>query len=161
MFKKILVPLDGSDLAAKIIPQVETLAKQTNAQVTLFSVGSSNICRIGGAAAEGVGAAAPCPEIPLASHLEQVTGKLKAAGIDANWVYKEGDPAREIVAYAEANQVDLIALGSHGAGAVAWVLGSVAKRVIDQATVSVLLLRVVEIKPPTLKSELFYSTQTP
>ena len=160
MFNKILVPLDGSDLAASIIPQVEMLAKHTNAQVTLLSVGSSNICRVGGAAATET-AAAPCPEVPLANHLEQVTGKLKAAGIEANWVYKEGQPAREIVAYADANQIDLIAIASHGAGAVAWVLGSVAKRVIDHATVSVLLLRVAAVEPPTLKSEMFYSLQTP
>ena len=39
MFKKILVPLDGSDLAAKILPQVEELAKHTKAQVTLLSRG--------------------------------------------------------------------------------------------------------------------------
>ena len=90
MFKKILVPLDGSDLAAKILPQVEELAKHTNAQVTLLSVGSSNICPIGKTAAKGAGEAAPCPETPLADHLEQITGKLRAAGIEANWVYKEG-----------------------------------------------------------------------
>jgi nucleotide-binding universal stress UspA family protein len=156
MFKKILVPLDGSDLAAKIIPQVETLAKKTNAQVTLLSVGSSNVC------ATGAAAAAPCPETPLANYLEQITSKLKAAGLEANWVYKlASHPAQEIVAYADANQVDLIALASHGAGEIAWVLGSVAKRVIDHATVSVLLLRVAEIEPPTLKSEMFYSMQTP
>lgn len=160
MFKKILVPLDGSDLAAKIIPQVETLAKHTNAQVTLLSVGSSNICGFG--AAKGAEAASPCPETPLANHLEQATAKLKAAGIEANWVYKLGrHPAQEIVAYADENQVDLIALASHGAGEVAWILGSVAKRIMDHATVSVLLLRVAEIEPPTLKSEMFYSLQTP
>jgi nucleotide-binding universal stress UspA family protein len=157
MFKKILVPLDGSDLAAKIIPQVLTLAKHANAQVTLLSVGSSNICAIGGAAAKDA-----CPETPLANHLEQVTAKLKAAGLEASWVYKLGrHPAQEIVAYADENQVDLIALASHGAGEVAWVVGSVAKRVMDHATVSVLLLRVAEIEPPTLKSEMFYSLQTP
>lgn len=160
MFKKILVPLDGSDLAAKIIPQVKTLAKQTNAQVTLLSVGSSNICAIG--PAKGGEAEAPCPETPLANHLESITGKLKGAGIEANWVYRLGrHPAQEIVAYADENQFDLIALASHGAGEVAWVLGSVAKRIMDHATVSVLLLRVAEIEPPTLKSEMFYSMQTP
>jgi nucleotide-binding universal stress UspA family protein len=161
MFKKILVPLDGSDLAAKILPQVEELAKCMNAQVTLLSVGSSNICAIGEAAAKGAGGATPCPETPLANHLEQITGKLRAAGIEAKWVYKEGQPAHEIVAYAAENQMDLIALASHGAGVVAWLLGSVAQRVIDHATVSVLLLRVVEVEPPTLKSEMYYSLQTP
>jgi nucleotide-binding universal stress UspA family protein len=158
MFKKILVPLDGSDLAAKIIPQVETLAKASNAQVTLLSVGSSDICAFEPTKA----GEAPCPETPLANQLEQLTAKLKLAGLEANWVYRLGrHPAQEIVAYADGNQMDLIALASHGAGAVAWVLGSVAKRVIDHATVSVLLLRVAEIEPPTLKSEMFYSLQTP
>jgi nucleotide-binding universal stress UspA family protein len=162
MFKKILVPLDGSALAASIIPRVEALAKQTNAQVTLLSVGSSNICAVGGAALKkGPAEAAPCPEVPLANHLEQITGRLKAARIEANWVYKEGEPAREIVAYANENQIDLIALASHGAGQVAWVLGSVAKKVINHARVSVLLLRVAEVEPPTIKSEMFYSLQTP
>lgn len=156
MFKKILVPLDGSDMAAKIIPQVETLAKQLNAHVTLLSVGSSDICAI-----EGAKTAAPCPEVPLANHLEQVTGKLRAAGVEAAWVYKEGQPAHEIIAYANANQIDLIAMASHGAGRVAWALGSVAKRVMDHTTAPVLLLRVVEAKAPTLKSEMYYSIQTP
>jgi nucleotide-binding universal stress UspA family protein len=159
MFKKILVPLDGSDLAAKVIPQVETLAKHTNAQVTLLSVGSSNIC---GFEAQGAGAEAPCPETPLANHLEQITARLKLAGVEANWVYKLGrHPAQEVVTYAQDNHMDLIALATHGAGEIAWVLGSVARRIIDHATVSVLLLRVAELEPPTLKSEMFYSLQTP
>ncbi len=38
MFKKILVPLDGSELAAKILPQVVDLAKTQGAQVTLLNV---------------------------------------------------------------------------------------------------------------------------
>ncbi len=40
MFKKILVPLDGSELAAKILPKVEELAKLVDAHVTLISVSS-------------------------------------------------------------------------------------------------------------------------
>ena len=39
MFKKILVPLDGSELAAKILPQVEDLAKTYQAEVTLITLG--------------------------------------------------------------------------------------------------------------------------
>jgi nucleotide-binding universal stress UspA family protein len=40
MFKKILVPLDGSDLAAKILPQVEELAKNFKSEITLMTVGN-------------------------------------------------------------------------------------------------------------------------
>ena len=156
MFKKILVPLDGSDLAAQILPQVETLAKQTNAAVTLFTVGSSNICE-----GEGAPTAAACPELPIGKYLEQTAGKLRSQGVEVNWVYKQGQPAQEIVAYAHENEMDLIALASHGAGEFAWILGSVANKVLAHAPAAVLLWRVTEPKPPTLKSEMFYSIQTP
>ena len=156
MFKKILVPLDGSELAANILPHVKELAKRIKAQVTLLAVGSSNICE-----GEGAPTAAACPELPIGKYLEQIADNLRAQGVEANWVYKQGQPAHEIVAYADANKMDLIAIASHGGGEFAWILGSVAKRVLAHATVAVLLWRVIEIKPPTLKSEMFYSMQNP
>ena len=155
MFKKILVPLDSSELAAKILPQVIELAKHVGARVTLLSVGSSNIC------AGGKEAAAACPELPIAGYLEQTAGTLRAQGLEVDWVYKQGDPAKEIVAYAAENPVDLIALASHGGGEIAWVLGSVAKKIIAHTPVPVLLWRVTEAEPPGLKSEFYYSMQTP
>ena len=161
MFKKILVPLDGSDLAGKILPQVEELAKQVKAQVTLLAVGSSDTCAGGGAPPETLKEGAACPELPLASYLEQTAANLRAQGVQAEWVYKQGNPAKEIVAYAADNNMDLIALASHGGGEIAWILGSVAQKVITHAPVSVLLWRVTEPKPPGLKSELYYSLQTP
>ena len=39
MYGKILVPLDGSDLAAQILPQVEELAKAFKSEITLITVG--------------------------------------------------------------------------------------------------------------------------
>lgn len=161
MFKKILVPLDGSDLAGKILPQVEELAKQVKAQVTLLAVGSSDTCAGGGASPETLKEGAACPELPLASYLEQTAANLRAQGVQVEWVYKQGNPAKEIVAYAADNNMDLIAIASHGGGEIAWILGSVAQKVITHATVSVLLWRVTEPKPPGLKSELYYSLQTP
>jgi nucleotide-binding universal stress UspA family protein len=161
MFAKILVPLDGSDLAGKILPQVEELAKLVKAQVTLLAVGSSDTCAGGGATPEAAKEGAACPELPLAGYLEQIAGKLRAQGVEATWVYKQGNPAREIVAYAAENKMDLIAIASHGGGEIAWLLGSVAHKVIAHAPGPVLLLRVAEPKSPELKSELYYSLQTP
>ncbi len=159
MFKKILVPLDGSDLAAKILPQVEELATRTKAQVTLLAVGSSDTCAE--AHPETIKEGAACPEIPLARYLEQTAGKLRAQGVEVTWVYKQGNPAKEIVAYATENDMDLIAIASHGGGEIAWLLGSVAQKVIAHAPCDVLLWRVTEPKAPVLKSELYYSLQTP
>jgi nucleotide-binding universal stress UspA family protein len=161
MFKKILVPLDGSDLAAKILPQVEELAKRVKARITLLAVGSSDTCASGGVPPEGMKEGAACPELPLARYLEQSADKLRAQGVEVEWVYQQGNPAQEIVAYAAKNDIDLIAIASHGGGEIAWVLGSVAKKVIAHATVDVLLMRVMEPKPPTVKDEMYYSLQTP
>jgi nucleotide-binding universal stress UspA family protein len=161
MFKKILVPLDGSDLAARILPQVETLAKQTRAAVTLLTVGSSDICAGGDAPVPTVKAGASCPELPVSTYLEQNADKLRSQGLEVNWVYQQGNPAQQIVAYAADHDMDLIAIASHGGGQIAWLLGGVAKKVLTHATVAVLLWRVTEAKPPTLKDEMFYSLQTP
>ncbi|MGC2693619.1 MAG: universal stress protein, partial [Desulfobaccales bacterium] len=67
-----------------------------------------------------------------------------------------GDPAPEMINYAGAHRMDLILLGSHGAGEVAWLLGSVARRVVSHSPVPVLLIRVLVPKPPEHKDELAY-----
>lgn len=64
-----------------------------------------------------------------------------------------GVPAREIIRYADEHQLDLIALATHGRGEVAWLLGSIAKKVITHASVPVLLFRVLGEEPPSLKGE--------
>ena len=66
------------------------------------------------------------------------------------------EPAREIIHYAEANKMDLIAMATHGRGEVAWVMGSVAEKVVSHATVPVLLFRVLEFKP--VLKEVYFAT---
>jgi nucleotide-binding universal stress UspA family protein len=155
MFNKILVPLDGSKLAAKVLPQVAQLAKTFNSQVTLIHVCHTEAFGVG-EAAPGVVAAAPAEEKKVCeAFLSQVGQDLKGQGVNVNWACVEGVPAREIVAYADKNNMDLIAMATHGAGEVAWVLGSTAEKVVSHATVPVLLYRVMEVKPPALKEEYF------
>ncbi len=154
MFTKILVPLDGSELAAKIMPQVEDLAKKFKAQLTLLTVGSEEGGEISESSPEAL--KETIARVPSVKYLQQTASALKSKGLEATWVYKQGEPAREILAYALEKQMDLIALASHGAGEVAWVLGSVAHKVVSHAPVTVLLLRVLELKPPVHKDDLYY-----
>jgi nucleotide-binding universal stress UspA family protein len=153
MFKKILVPLDGSELAAKILPQVTDLAKALNAQVTLIHVCHTEAFGMGEATPQVV-AAAPAQEKKVCEAFMSKAGQdLKGQGVNVDWACEEGVPARQIIGYAEKNGYDLIAMATHGRGEVAWVLGSVAERVATHATVPVLLLRVMEAKPLYTKSE--------
>lgn len=149
MFKKILVPLDGSELAASILPQVAELAKKFQAEFTLFHV------------YPGEETDAPAPPGSTAAnvlktceaYLSLLGRNLQDQGLKVEVVCLGGVPAREIVRYADEHQFDLIALATHGRGEVAWLLGSIAKKVITHASVPVLLFRVLELAPPLLKGK--------
>ena len=155
MFKNILVPLDGSELAAKVLPSVVDLAKTFKSQVVLFHTCHTEGFGIG-ETTPAIMAAAPAAEKKVCeAFLSKAANDLKAQGVNASATCVEGDPAREIIGYAAKHQVDLIALATHGKGEVAWVLGSTAERVVTHATVPVLLVRVMEFKPPLLKEEFF------
>lgn len=155
MFKKILVPLDGSELAAKILPQVEDLARSENAEISLLTVGNiSGLAHLAEAEPLLVDAAIEALKNAAEKNLTGVVNGMKSKGLNAEWVFKEGLPAQEIIQYAEDASCDLIAMATHGRGEVAWVLGSVAEKVISHASVPVLLMRVIEAKPLMEKSDL-------
>jgi nucleotide-binding universal stress UspA family protein len=148
MFEKILVPLDGSALAAKVLPTVVELAKKFNSQVTLI-----HACHTEdfgpGEASPGVTKAAPGMEKKVCETFLSQAGKdLQGQGVNVNWTCAEGVPAREVIGYAHKNKMDLICMTTHGRGEVGWVMGSVAERVVSHSTVPVMLVRVIEFKPP-------------
>lgn len=151
MFKKILVPLDGSELAASILPGVVELAKCTNAAVTLLHVCYFPVAT--DAATPHRMEAEAEREIlkECDGFLEKGEKELLKHGLSVTHQCVEGVPAREIIAFAHANKFDLIAMATHGRGEVAWVLGSTAEKVITHATVPTLLYRVFETTPPILK----------
>ena len=157
MFKKILVPLDGSEIAAKVLPQVVELAKTFKSKVTLLHVCYSGVGAMVGQATPGIIKSAEAQEQKFCDTFLAKSGQdLKNQGLDADWVCQDGVPAREIIAFAQDKGYDLIVLGTHGAGEVAWYMGGVADKVASHATVPVLLFRTLEFKPPLLKE--VYST---
>ena len=152
MFKKILVPWDGSTLAAKIWPQVEELAVTMQAEVVLIMVGNTLISDpFGDSLPAGFGDF--CAQLKTRAEKKLTTAVQSfGKGVKVLWVYKEGAAAAEIIAYAAENSCDLIVMATHGSGDVAWVIGSVAEKVVRRATVPVLLLRVLESGRPSSKT---------
>jgi len=152
MFKKILVPLDGSEIAARVLPMAAGLAKCVNAKVTLLHVCYSGV---GAFAGEGSPATIRAEEAQEQKFCETFLAKagqdLRIQGVDAEWICNDGVPARQIIAFAQNNDYDLIVMGTHGAGEVAWYMGGVADKVATHATVPVLLMRTLEFKPPLMK----------
>ena len=152
MFKKILVPLDGSELAGKILPNVVEMAKCMNAQVTLLHVCYFPVATGAEVAPHKMQQEAESQELKWCdTFLGAAAKEVGKEGLDVAYECVEGVPAREIIAYADTNGIDLIAMATHGKGEVAWVLGSTAEKVVTHATVPTLLYRVIETTPPALK----------
>lgn len=146
MYEKILVPLDGSALAEEAIPHAEDIARRMGSEIVLLRVSSPVQTTI---ASDGTAVMADYlenevrqVEVELTAYLSRVAARLRHAGVEACTAVKFGDAAEQIVDYAEAHGVGLIAMSTHGrTGLSRWVYGSVASRVLQAAAVPVLLIR--------------------
>jgi nucleotide-binding universal stress UspA family protein len=139
MLQKILLPLDGSELAETAIPYVRDLAGQLEAEVYLLYA---------------------CPlehQADLGMHqtyLNKVAENLKQK-INENWqpgkepkIQAEaipGDPVEVIFDYVKQKSISMVALTSHGtSGLKAWAMGSVADKVVRGVGIPTLLIRIKE-----------------
>jgi len=143
----ILVPLDGSSLAECVLPHVLAIAPVTNARVTLIHVLEHPENRNGNAPIDPMGWHMQKQE--LQSYLEQTAERLKKSEVEASPVIVEGKSAESIIDFARANQVDLIALSTHGrTGLSGWNVSSVVQKVLLRSYRSILLARAYTAPPP-------------
>jgi nucleotide-binding universal stress UspA family protein len=142
MLERILLPLDGSELAERAIPYVRDLAGQLGAEVYLLHA---------------------CPpehktylrmhQIYLNNVAEELRSRLKAdwqpssdPRIQAEVILDE--PVNAIFEYVKQKSISMVALTSHGSsGLRAWAIGSVADKVVRGVGVPVLLVRTKEGLP--------------
>ncbi len=143
MYRKILVALDGSEVAEEVLPYVEDVATKMNSEVVLIRVGEPPM-----AIEDQVRVISTVEQVmestlaELNQYLSRVAYRFKSKGLETQTVVKFGDPAEQIVDYASEIGSDLIAMCTHGRSGIArWVYGSVADRVLRAATVPVLLIR--------------------
>jgi nucleotide-binding universal stress UspA family protein len=151
MYEKILVPLDGSELAESVLPHVETIARGCSVvEIVLLRV-----CEAPSILAdypEGkdkswekhVGRMTTNAQQQCNIYLGDIEKQLRDRGFNVKIESCLGKPAEEIVNYATKNKVDLIIMASHGrAGVSRWAYGSVADRVLRSSCVPVLLVKVL------------------
>ncbi|MEZ4710343.1 MAG: universal stress protein [Caldilineaceae bacterium] len=145
-YAKILVPLDGSKLAALALTPARALAEQFGAELILFRVAPNVQQNIEFTVERkfkdwsGQQQARMVDEAGEA--LELLKEDLKIHGIEAHGVMGVGDPAEKIVDYVVDNDVDLVVMSTHGrTGLARWTYGSVARKVLDAAPCSIFLVR--------------------
>jgi nucleotide-binding universal stress UspA family protein len=144
MFKKILVPTDGSRQAAHAAQTAVELAKSQGAQVVgVYVIDPFPYIGIGDASAVGLQAYMTEARTAAGQALDALAQVCAQAGvpyagdtIERNVVY-EG-----ILETGEAEGCDLVVMGSHGRqGIQALILGSVAQKVLTHAKVPVLIVK--------------------
>ena len=146
--KRILVPLDGSSLATEALPAAVDLATRFGgAEIVLLAVVGSGMGLYPGAALRDVPDTAR-EKAQAAAYMQTVAREIAASTpgqVTCRAVY--GDAAPMIASVAQAAEADAIAIATHGRGGMArLVLGSVATRTLQLATVPVLIYKPVVMR---------------
>lgn len=140
MYKRILVPLDGSKLAEAPLDYAVWLAQKSRAELVLMHV-------YGGKASD--------KWHYLRSQGEAIFQKTRQQGqtpVEVKVEDVSGDPATQIIEYVNDNQVDLIAMSTHGhTGIRHWLLGNVADKIVNYSMKPVWLIKSFEDQPVNLE----------
>ena len=139
MYERIAVPLDGSNLAELALPYAERLAGAFGSELILLLVSE--------------------PAESEHRHMQQLyiekmadlaKSNLKGKAVTVKAVILSGESAKEIVDYAERNNISLIIMASHGrSGIMAWAIGSVGNKVLQMISMPILLIKV---KTPNIEA---------
>lgn len=140
MYKKVLVPLDGSDLGESILPYVAQLARGLDAKITVMHV--ADVVRD----AAGGGSLVHVPDgrkQSVKEYLHNSREVLQKNGVARTDVLAtSGVPSVEIVEHGRRDGYDLIAMATHGrSGLGRWVYGSTTDKVLHSTDLPMLLLR--------------------
>jgi len=156
LYERILVPLDGSELAEGVLPYVEELAKRLGSEVVLLQAVTSLAQLMSQAAASDPTAmSAVSVEVARQEHealvaaardyLTRIADRLVHQGIATQVEAVDGSAGGAILDYLRAQEVSLIAMSTHGRGGLGrLVFGSVADAVLRQTHLPVLLVRPVQ-----------------
>ncbi len=153
MFKKILVPLDGSEHSLKALDEASEIAKISSGKLTLIHVYSGEAIRASGPYARGytgppVFVGAEASRLIEAAQkfgnriLQDAEQRIGATGVQVEKKLVKGHTAQEIVRLADAGDFDLIVMGARGVSHIKEMfLGSVTDAVIHHAHCAVLVIK--------------------
>ena len=141
VIRKVLVTLDGSGFAERVLPWMQRVSMATGAEVLLLAVPEVPEPSLYGAMADAVDELREQAEANARRYLQRTTASLGELGLPVRPLVEGSRPATAILDVAEREQVDLIMLATHGRGGIdRLVLGSVADRVVHHSRCPILLI---------------------
>ncbi|HWS15702.1 MAG TPA: universal stress protein [Candidatus Methylomirabilis sp.] len=152
MFKKILLPLDGSAMSERAIDPAEEMAKGSGAEVLLLKVVPSPLGKAPEAGQAEVSKAFAESVNRSKAYLEKIAFRLGGKSVKSRILVPSGEPYAEILAAAHKEDVDCIVMSTHGGTALARaLLGSTAERVVYTTKRPVLLVKPEKIHTTRLE----------
>jgi nucleotide-binding universal stress UspA family protein len=141
MYKRALIPLDGSMVAESILPFILEVAGPLDMEVVLLRV----LVPVPPMTVEGMQVViedAGRLRAEAEEYLASIAAELRAKGVRVTTAVRRGEPVAEILAGAREADADLIAMTTHGRSGLSRLLfGSVAAAVLSHAEVPVFLMR--------------------
>jgi nucleotide-binding universal stress UspA family protein len=135
--KRIMVPLDGTPCSENILPKVERLASDLGTGICLLRVVHARTFPGADPTEAQISVVKEAEE-----YLRKIEGQLKAKGLDADSHVRYGDEVEEILDHATKEEVDLIAMSTHGrTGIKRWLLGSAAEKIVENSPRPVFVAR--------------------
>jgi nucleotide-binding universal stress UspA family protein len=154
MYKKIMVPLDGSKLAECVFPHLETIVKGCGSPEVIAVQAVEPLSVPYGrevakfTSLEQVKAFETHQKAEAEKYLKEVVARLRKTGVNARADVIYGKAGEVLSDYATKNKIDLVIIATHGRSGVSrWVWGSVADRLIHSVSVPVLMVRASEGMP--------------
>lgn len=144
MYKKMLVPLDGSEFSECGLEHAKIVALACSCPEVVFLrviEPDSQITDIGGISSESWYRDAQAKrEEEAKEYITKIADKMKKEGLKAKGVVVKGRAADELLEYAKNNNVDIIIMSTHGRSGVSrWAVGSVADKIVRHSSIPVLL----------------------
>lgn len=147
MFNRILVPLDGSPLAERAIPHAMHFARIFGGSITLLQVLDPTPYRETITSVEPLNWQIRKTETDL--YLKGIAERIRAQGVPAEHVLREGRPSENIVDFAQNENMELLVLTTHGSGGLTrWNISSVVSKVLEKAYIPVLVVRAYQLPKP-------------
>lgn len=142
MYRKILVPLDGSKTAEGVLPHAKALAYSEGAELLLLTVAANPVMDFAFSDPAIAQKAQREQEEQSQEYTSRIETELRQAGFRVSTLLRIGAVADTILNVAEEMQVDVIAMSTHGrTGPARWLLGSIADKVVRNSQIPVLLIR--------------------
>jgi nucleotide-binding universal stress UspA family protein len=145
-FKRLLVPVDGSDTALQALPAAAAFAKLFGSEIDVLCVEEPPLPALG-VELPPISRTPPGPGKETVAAAERAAERLRSYGVPAapRVSLCLGDPSALILQAAEERKSDLIVMATHGRrGVKRWALGSVTERVLRHGTLPMLIVRARE-----------------